>query len=222
MVAIFIDTGPALFAGDDENANTQMQAFAESCRALTNIEGAPCVVIFWHPVKSANAENLTSRGGSALIGAIDGNLTLWADDDETTTLSHGKWRADHFDPIVFTLESVPLIMRSGATANIRIAVPKTGAQIEDTETESTHRRERLLLALPTIGEDAVSLRRLAELAQTSRSTAQRDLNRMTKARPPLVNLDPVADRYVITKHGKLAANAVKARQRRAYEEASGK
>ena len=221
VVAIFIDTGPALFAGDDENANPQIQAFAESCRALTEIEGSPCVVVFWHPVKAASADNLTPRGGSALIGAIDGNLTLWAEDDETTTLGHGKWRADHFDPIVFSLESVPLIMQSGAIANIKIAVPKTGAQIEDKESEATDRREKLLIALLAAdGTEPQSVRRLAEIVGVGRSTAGRDLRHMAASKPALVAVDAVTDRYTLMKHGKLAANAVKARQRKAYEAAS--
>ena len=120
VVAIFVDTGAALFAGDDENSNTQLQDFATSCRAFTEVEGAPCVVVFWHPVKNAQADNLIPRGGSALLGAVDGNLTLWLDDDGTATLSHtpAKWRADPFEPIAFTLESVPLVLPSGVNANV--------------------------------------------------------------------------------------------------------
>lgn len=65
VVAIVVDTGAALFAGDDENSNTQLQDFATSCRAFTEVEGALCVVVFWHPVKNAAADNLIPRGGLA-------------------------------------------------------------------------------------------------------------------------------------------------------------
>jgi hypothetical protein len=37
VIAIFLDTGPALFARDDENSNTQLQLFAASCPLLTEV-----------------------------------------------------------------------------------------------------------------------------------------------------------------------------------------
>ena len=59
---VMIDTGPAMFAGDNENDNVQQQQFVTEGRVLTNLPGTPCVVLFWHPVKNASFDNLTPRG----------------------------------------------------------------------------------------------------------------------------------------------------------------
>lgn len=128
--AVFVDTGPALFSGDDENANVAMQQFATDCRMLTTLSGAPCVVIYWHPAKSATADNLAPRGGSALLGAVDGNLTVWLDPESgiaTLARSAWKWRGEHFDPLHFRFDSVDLLLPSGRASSIRIAVPVDGA-----------------------------------------------------------------------------------------------
>jgi RecA-family ATPase len=42
---VFVDTGVALFCGDDENANAQLQAFAARCRWFVNLPGSPCTVV---------------------------------------------------------------------------------------------------------------------------------------------------------------------------------
>ena len=102
VCAIFVDTGPALFAGDDENSNAALQSFAASWRPLTLMPGRPVVVLLWHPAKNATADNLVPRGGSSLLGAVDANLTLWRDDD-VVTLSYTKLRSEHFEPIRFRL-----------------------------------------------------------------------------------------------------------------------
>jgi hypothetical protein len=218
--AVFVDTGLALFAGDDENANQQMQAFAVSCRVLTELDGAPCVLVFWHPVKNANADNLIPRGGSALLNAIDGNLTLWLDaDTDTATLAHtSKWRADLFEPIDFTLETVQLVMPSGAYASIRIATPKTGAQIEQRESEAASRRAALLLALDgTKGPQPV--RDVAATLKTSTTTIHRELKDLAKSKPPLVELDAVTKHYRLTSAGRKAAAEISARAAAAYKAA---
>ena len=126
VVAVFLDTGPAMFTGESENDNVEMQTFASGCRVLTELPGHPCVVVFWHPAKGAAADNLTPRGGSALLGAIDGNLTVWNDVDYgivTLARSPWKWRGEHFEPLRFRLETVELVLPSGKPASIKVAVP---------------------------------------------------------------------------------------------------
>lgn len=220
--AIFVDTGVALFAGDDDNQNTQMQAFATASRALTEIDGAPCVVLFWHPVKNASADNLVPRGGSALLNAIDGNLTLWLDvESDTATLGHTKWRADIFEPIEFALETFPLIMPSGASSSVKIATPKTGSQLEERESDVASRREKLLGVLVSASPDEpIALRKLAALVGASKSTVSRDLRHMAATKPALIALDPFTDRYAATVGGRKAVHAIRQRETRAYKVAS--
>jgi hypothetical protein len=128
--AVFLDTGPAMFAGESENDNVEMQGFATDCRVLTDIPGRPCTLVFWHPAKGATADNLTPRGGSSLLGAIDGNLTIWLDADSgvaTLARSPWKWRGEHFDPLHFRLETVPLVLPSGKHSSIKVAMPTDDA-----------------------------------------------------------------------------------------------
>ena len=125
VAAVFLDTGPAMFAGESENDNVEMQNFASGCRVLTRLPGRPCVVVFWHPSKGALADGLTPRGGSALLGAVDGNLTIWhvADTSEAMLArSPWKWRGEHFDPIRLRFEVVPLVLPSGKHDSIKVAL----------------------------------------------------------------------------------------------------
>jgi hypothetical protein len=216
IAAIFVDTGLALFAGDDDNANMAMQAFAVSCRAFTELNGAPSVVVFWHPVKNAGADNLAPRGGSALLNAIDGNLTLWLDTDtDTATLSHSKWRADVFEPIDFALEKVKLILPTDAYATTKIATPKSAADVERDESKGAERREQLLVTLAD-ARGPVSQRELGAAAGATKSTVGRDLLHMTSCKPALVAVDPVTGHYTLTATGRRAAEAARERDARAY------
>lgn len=152
VLAVFVDTGPALFSGDDESANVEMQRFAAGCRVLTDLPGRPCVVVFWHPTKSATADNLAPRGGSALLGAVDGNLTLWLDlDSGITTLRHApsKWRGDHFEPMAFRFEPIDLILPSGTPRTIKLAATT------DDRTPAAARKTKPLNAAAKIALDAL-------------------------------------------------------------------
>ena len=52
-------------------------------------------------------ENLLPRGGSAFVNEVDGNLSLWSDDNGRTTQLHwfGKLRGPGFEPIDFELKT---------------------------------------------------------------------------------------------------------------------
>jgi hypothetical protein len=69
--------------------------------------------VLWHPAKSATADNVTPRGGSSLIGPVGANLTVWRE-DETFTLGYTKLRSEHFEPMRFEFERIPLVLPSGA------------------------------------------------------------------------------------------------------------
>lgn len=213
VIAVFVDTGPALFARDDENANAQMQGFAASCQTMTELPGRPCVVVFWHPVKNATADNLEPRGASSLIGTIDGNLTIWLDGD-IATLSCTKWRGEYFDPMLFGLEVVDLFLPSGATTSIKIATPKTAAQIEGKQTEITERREKVLSVLLKVG--GLATRELAIKVGASQRTVNRDLQDMAKGKPALVVMDVVTERYVLTAQGSVTAKRIGERDSAAF------
>jgi hypothetical protein len=103
---VIVDTAAAFFRGSDENSNVEAGAYARLLRSLTRLPGKPAVLIACHPTKNATRDNLLPRGGGAFIAEVDGNLTLWAEGDKSTTeLSHqGKIRGPGFEPVAFKLQ----------------------------------------------------------------------------------------------------------------------
>ena len=104
---IVVDTAAAYFPGDDGNSNAQLGAYAGLLRQLTFLPSLPTGIVNCHPVKNANSDNLLPMGGSAFVNEVDGNLTLWADDDKATTMHwQGKFRGPEFNPISFELKEI--------------------------------------------------------------------------------------------------------------------
>lgn len=217
---VFIDTGVALFSGDDENANAQLQAFAARCRWFVDLPGSPCTIIMWHPPKGASAESLTPRGGSSLLGTVDANLTLWRDDD-TTTLGYTKLRGPHFEPVKFSLEVVPLVLPSGRSWDIPVARPIGEDKIDARDDATRERRERVLVALATANGERLSLRALAKRvlgSESASSTIRNHLKRLAQAK--LVDQDPVSESYRLTPSGKTAVTAIRGKSAAAYRTAT--
>lgn len=217
---VIVDTGPALFAGDNENDNAQLQDFAVACRAFVQLPGGPCTLVNWHPAKGATADNLLPRGGSALTASVDGNLTLWRDDD-VLTLGYTKFRGGHFDPIRLELQRIPLLMPSGRHVDIPVASPLTDDKADQRDAGVRDRRERILLAL-SAGE-RVTLRELAKQAlgdDGKRSTVQRDLADMMRAKPALIEQDPIGHGYSLTAAGRRQSQAARVRTSADYRDAS--
>ena len=103
---IVVDTSQAFFGGDDENSNSQMVGHAKAMRKLTTLPGNPCVIILTHPVKNPSKDNLLPRGGGGFLAEVDGNLTIWNDNDNIVLHHQGKFRGAGFAPINFILKGV--------------------------------------------------------------------------------------------------------------------
>jgi hypothetical protein len=70
------DTTAAYYTGDNENDNVQQEKSWQRLRLFTQqIPGGPTVLVPCHPTKNAPPEALFPRGGSGILGEIDGNLT---------------------------------------------------------------------------------------------------------------------------------------------------
>lgn len=97
---VIVDTLQAFFDGDDSNSNEQMKAAAASFRRISNL--GPAVLVPAHPVKSATKDRNVPYGGGAFLNEIDGNLSLWGDQDSIELHWCGKFRGS-FDPLHFSL-----------------------------------------------------------------------------------------------------------------------
>ena len=61
---VIVDTFAAFFDGDDVNNAVQAGEFMRRCRPLTQIPGAPAVLVSAHPVKNASEEQLIPYGSA--------------------------------------------------------------------------------------------------------------------------------------------------------------
>ncbi len=166
---VFVDTGPAFLAasgGEDENANMEMYRFAQAQRRLIDLPGRPAVISLMHPVKHANEEHsLLPRGGGAYLAEVDGNLTVWADDDRSSTkLSWcGKLRGPAFEPITFRLQTATcpaLRDTSGRPIYTVLAEPMTDDDTAARDHEQADRETRLLITIarnPTATERELAI-----------------------------------------------------------------
>lgn len=161
---IIVDTAAAYFRGDDTNSNAQQGAYARLLRQLTTLPGNPAVLVPCHPVKNASRSNLTPGGGGAFLNEVDGNLTLWADAEKTTTLHHqGKFRGPEFEPLSFrlrTVTSVTVVDSNGALMPSVVAEPISDAEADASEARQAIDSRSILRAIAAHKDASVS--RLAE------------------------------------------------------------
>lgn len=107
LALIVGDTAASFFPGEDENDNVQAGQFARTMRGFTECPGHPAVVMLTHPTKHAAQNNLLPRGGGAFLNELDGNLTLWSEERETTSLHwQGKIRGPDFSPLSYRMRSI--------------------------------------------------------------------------------------------------------------------
>lgn len=207
VAMIFIDTGPALFNGEDENDNVALRNFVESFRCMGGIPGSPATVIAWHPSKGATADRLDPRGASAVRATIDSNLTIWREEDRVT-ISYTKVRGAHFEPIEGRIVPVELEAYGGR----RYSAPAIAFDQDESNSlgraDAREAREAILRRLYVDRVDPPTVRALAKTLGRPHSTVGGHLTTLAQAKPPLVKRDPVTDRYALTKQGEARAKEI--------------
>ena len=217
VALIFVDTGPALFCGDDENDNIAQRNFIEGFISWRYLPGSPVTVLAWHPSKGATADRLEHRDASAIKGTCDFNLTIWRDEDRVT-LHYTKVRAQHFDPIEGKLSTVELEAASGQ----RYFAPIVTLDVTDDRPEradAREGREAILRHLYVSRANPPTQRALAKAVAMSTGSISRHLQHLATVKPPLVRKDPVDDRYSLTKEGETGAKALVDQSSQAYRNA---
>jgi hypothetical protein len=125
---VVVDTSAAYRFDADEDDNQASKLWAQNLRRLTRLPGEPAVIVPAHPTKSAGKDGLLPRGGGAFLNEVDGNLTLWADQEAKTTELHwhGKLRGPSFPSITLDLRPHPHPTwrdRQGQPVQMVVAVP---------------------------------------------------------------------------------------------------
>jgi hypothetical protein len=175
LLLVIVDTAAAYFLGDDDNSNAQKGAYARDVlRPLTTLPGKPAVIVPAHPVKNAAKDNLLPAGGGAFANEVDGNLTLWADTQEQSTLHwHGKIRGPEFEPITFKLETArsdKVVNANGDLMPSVVASPISEFEAEANAKEQ-HTDENLILGILLVNPP-ISLANIARKANWTTGTGE--------------------------------------------------
>jgi hypothetical protein len=207
---VIVDTGPAFFMGDDENANAQIGAHARLLRSLImQVPGSPCVVVSCHPPKHATEDQLLPRGGGAFIAEVDGNLTAAKKGSIVTVHWQGKFRGPDFASMNFLIETVTSEkLKDGDGRHIPTVIVKVATeQDEKAQDARSQDEERTILALIQATPDA-SFGTLAEAAgwfmhdgKPNKMRALRAAGRLEKAK--LIRKEDNGE-YHLTKKGETA------------------
>jgi hypothetical protein len=108
-----------------------MQRHALSLRLLSHERlGRPAVIVNAHPTKGAGRDNLYPRGGSAFIGHIDQNVTLW-NDGGLLNIGYTKIRGAPFDQITVALRDQDVKFSDGSVTQIPVALPLTDDEVSE-------------------------------------------------------------------------------------------
>jgi hypothetical protein len=188
---LIIDTSAAYFLGEDENSNKELGDHARKLRHLISLPGGPCCIALCHPIKyAAEPSQLLPRGGGSFLAEVDGNLTLWRDDQRAALHHTDKFRGPGFASIPFRLEPVTtgtLKDSEGRLIPTIRAVPISDEE-EEREAETTHTDENKLLVARLEGGDGMSITDMAHAlgwllpdGGPARARVQRRLANLKKA-----------------------------------------
>lgn len=148
---VIVDTAAAYYVGDDGNSNVQQGAYARLLRQLSFLPGKPSVIVPAHPVKNASKDNMIPVGGGAFLNEVDGNLTLWNDGEQQTTLHwQGKFRGPEFEPLNFKLiskTSDKVHDRNGCLIPSVVATPMSDAEADKAINDRERSETALLFAI---------------------------------------------------------------------------
>ncbi|MCW6513103.1 AAA family ATPase [Lichenifustis flavocetrariae] len=113
---VIIDGFSAMFDGKDLNSGVEGGEFLRRLRPITELRGAPAVLVAMHPGKGAGNDELVPVGSGMLLNELDANLVLRRNSVEKCVDLHwaGKIRGLDFAPISFVheLATSPLILDS--------------------------------------------------------------------------------------------------------------
>ena len=207
---VVVDTSAAYFQGQDENANVELGRHARDLRRLTELPGAPCVLVACHPTKNAGPDNLLPRGGGAFLAEVDGNLSCVKRDDSTVVLHHqGKHRGPDFKPVPFELRTVTapgLRDTRGRDVPTVLAAALSDGEAAGRSAEARSDVDEVLLQVErgagSIADIAASLGWLGQSGNPQKSRVHRALDRLRRG--GLVKQD-ARKGYVLTKAGQEAA-----------------
>jgi hypothetical protein len=201
-----------------------MGAHARMLRRLTELPGAPCVLVLCHPIKHViEPAQLLPRGGGAFLAEMDGNLTSWKLDDTMVRLHHNKMRGPGFEPMTFAIDKIAtpkLTDSKGRMIPTVRMVPITDSQ----ETTQADRRvedeDRVLARLLadsnlSLAEIATGLGWLFPNGDPAKSKVQKIVEKLAKQKQPL--LKPTRNRTATLEFAQRERQAAEKIQQTAME-----
>ncbi len=138
---ILIDTFAAFFDGDKVTDPVQAGEFFRRLRPMTKLPGLPTVIVACHPIKNATEDNLLPLGAGAIIGEVDGGLTLWKTCGVFKFHWQGKFRGPEFEPMFWRIEEVSspeVVDAKGRQIMLPVMRPVTGDDAEQREQQDAN------------------------------------------------------------------------------------
>jgi hypothetical protein len=200
---IIIDTLAAFFDGEDINNPVQGGEFMRGLRPLTQIKGAPSVVVAAHPKKNATDGELVPYGAGTILNEVDGNLTLRKVPGVVAELHwQGKLRGVEFEPVKFRfdlLTSPDVKDVKDREVQLPVLRPMAEADAERREKAEINRDAAVIRAMMDESEGSFST--WATAAGIHRSSVERIVKRLaTTGEGKLTK--KVAGRWTLTKAGR--------------------
>ena len=202
---VVVDTLAAFFDGENENDNTQQQEFAtQVLRPLTELPGRPTVLVPAHPTKGAGKDNLTPKGGSSLLNAIDGNITAWNRDGTVDVHWQGKFRGAPWSPMYFELKdhkSDQLVDSRGRHMPTVVSRAMVDAEIGTAQQKAINVENQVLQML----SDGISIRDIGDaVIKDGKPVGRNAVSRMVKSLVEQKWLTKSGRKLVLTKQGEAA------------------
>jgi hypothetical protein len=176
---VVVDSLQAYSGMEDTNTNAAMTAVITAIDVCKKLKGKPTLLVLAHPTKNATEQQLIPYGGGALMNYIDGNLTLWLDED-IAILHHTKLRQNPFEAMSFKLnrayELDGLVDDFGIPTTTAYFSPVTAQDaLTNLNTKEFHRRKLLEAINYCQGQ---TLDSLAEQTETPRGSVQSRLKKL--------------------------------------------
>lgn len=147
---IVVDTSVAYFSYEDENDNVAARQHGQDLRSLAGGMGGPAVLTLSHPIKNAEQNNLTPRGGSGFMNEIDCNLTAYLISDNVIEFWHTKIRGPGFAAFPISLKELVLpdvVDSYGQEVRSVVAIPISGKQAEKAYLDDLDDTKQLVMAM---------------------------------------------------------------------------
>ncbi len=180
LVLIVWDSQQAFYPSESETDPQQMLRSATQHAGFAyRHPNKPTGIILTHPIKNAPRDALLPRGAGSVMGALDGNLTVWSDGVTVELHWLGKIRGVAFDPIGFEpilVQPDGMVTAQGKQMTCTLLKPMGSQRQAELKSEGDRHDEEALRAFKFNGQ--ITMEQLGRLLSIDRNKAYRIKRRL--------------------------------------------